>query len=68
MLNIGIDRVVLCVEKITTIVTFLSYCLDFEIFSLFFVFAAASEMKYEMSYEMKTGTAQSCRSARRINV
>jgi len=60
MLNIGIERVVLCVEKITTFVMFLSNCVKFKILSLVFVLAAESEMKFEMPSEMKTGTAQSC--------
>jgi hypothetical protein len=34
--------------------------------SLDFVVAAASEMKFEMSSEMKTGTAESCRSGKRF--
>jgi hypothetical protein len=57
MLNIGIERTVLCVEKITPFFTFLSYC---------FLIAAESEMKFEMPSEMENGTAQSCRSEKRI--
>jgi hypothetical protein len=30
------------------------------------VFATAREMKFEMPSEMKTGTAQSCRTGKRI--
>jgi hypothetical protein len=30
------------------------------------MFATAREMKFEMPSEMKTGTAQSCRSGKRI--
>jgi len=42
VLNIGIERVELCVQKITTIFTFLNYCLEFEILSILFVFATAN--------------------------
>jgi hypothetical protein len=54
------------VEKIAAVVTFLSYCLEFEILCLVFVFTTAREMKFEMPSEMQTGTAQSCRSGKRI--
>ena len=41
VLNIGIQGVVLCVEKITTVVTFLSYFREFEsrnsVFHFFFI-------------------------------
>jgi len=52
------------VEKITTVVPFLSNCGKFKILSLVFVLAAESEMKFEMPSEMETGTAQSCRSGK----
>jgi hypothetical protein len=63
VLNSDIERVVLCVEKIT-VVTFLSNCWEFKICKFGFMFAAASEKKFEMSSEMKIGTAQSCRSGK----
>jgi hypothetical protein len=65
MLNIDIQRVVLCVEKITTLVTFLSNCWEFKICK-FGLFATEREMEFGMSSEMQTETAQSCRSGKRI--
>jgi hypothetical protein len=56
----------MCVEKMTSVFTFLSYCLDLENLSLVFLFAAESEINFEMFSEMETGTAQSCRSGNRI--
>ena len=46
---------------IARIITFVSYSLDFKIVSLVFMLAAAREMELEMSSELKTETAQSCR-------
>jgi hypothetical protein len=46
--------------------TFLSNCLEFIILSLVFVFATAISIAFEMPSEMKTGTAYSCRSGKRI--
>jgi hypothetical protein len=56
-MNVGVERVLLCVEKITSAFTSLSYCFEFEILSLVFVFAAESEMKFEMPSEMENGTS-----------
>ena len=61
-LNVDIQEGVICVwGKITRIITFVSYSLDFKVVSLVFMLAAAREMKFEMSSELKTETAQSCR-------
>jgi len=68
MLNIGIEGFVLCVEKITTVVTFRSYCWAFEILSLVFVFTTAWEMKFKTPSEMDTETEQDCRRVKRIRV
>jgi hypothetical protein len=40
--------------------------MDLENLSLVFVFAAESEIIFEMFSEMETGTAQSCRSGNSI--
>jgi hypothetical protein len=66
MLNSDIERFLLCVEKITTVVIFLSNCLEFKICKSGFMFATAHEMKFEMSSEIRTGTTQSCRSGKRF--
>jgi hypothetical protein len=52
MMDIGIEGELLCVEKITSAFMFLSYCLEFEILSLVFVFAAESEMNFKMPSEI----------------
>jgi hypothetical protein len=66
MLNIGIvERVVLCVEKIT-FVSFLSNCWEFKICNFGFHICKTRDMKFEMPSELKTGTAQRRRSGKRI--
>jgi hypothetical protein len=64
--SIDVRAGVLCVEKITTVVTFLSNCWQIEVCKSGFVFAAASETKFEMSSKMKTETAQNCMSGKGI--
>jgi hypothetical protein len=56
------------VAKITTVVTFLSYCLELEILVTVLLFTTAREMKFEMSSEMENGTAQSYRNGNRIKI
>jgi hypothetical protein len=63
VLNIDIERAVLCVEK-RTFVAFLSYRLDFESCKCEFHVSNSPEMKFEVPSEMETGTARSCRSVK----
>jgi hypothetical protein len=53
-----------CEGKITTVVEFLSYCLNFEVVSLVFMFPTARKMKFQMSFDLKTETAQSYRNGK----
>jgi hypothetical protein len=55
-------------RKITRVVMFLNIVSSSKCVSLVFMFVTASEMKIEIPSEIKTVTAQSCRTGKRITV
>jgi hypothetical protein len=53
-------------RKITTVVRFLNICWEFVICKFGFGVCSKKFMNFEMPSEMQTGTAESCRSGKRI--